>query len=267
MRSFISAIRPRPGHLVGSCLSGLALLCAVQAPALAETAPGSLQGAIATPVQMNVPDLTPQVPDIPDLREEEPPEFEESPLDPGEVPPPPQVDAPDVDDGEAVEEAKPAKPDLDTLFTMLKEEDSDKARAGTAHSIQMLWLRSGSATVDLLMARAAKAISAKETALALDLLDAVVRYKPDYAAGWNRRAAAYFMAGDMGKALVDIERTLALEPRHWGALAGLAAIQQATDDDVGALRTYERILEIYPHQEKAEKAAEELRKRTGGVAL
>ena len=92
-------------------------------------------------------------------------------------------------------------------------------------------------------------------------------FRPDYAAGWNRRAAAYFMAGDLGKAVVDIERTLALEPRHWGALAGLAAIQKATDEDGAALLTYERILEIYPHEEKAEKAVEELRKSTGGVAL
>ncbi|WP_321501464.1 tetratricopeptide repeat protein [Breoghania sp.] len=262
MRPFLLSTCSPPRRLAGSCLSGLVLLLAISAQARAASDLPPLNAPV--PVQMNVPDLTPQVPDIPDLREEVVPDFEDSPIAPGEVPPPPRADAPQEGDGAA---EKDARPDLDTLFSMLRQEDSDKARAGAAHSIQMLWLRSGSATVDLLMTRAAKAISVKKPALALDLLDAVVRYKPDYAAGWNRRAAAHFMAGDMGKALVDIERTLALEPRHWGALAGLAAIQQATDDDAGALRTYERILEIYPHQEKAEKAAEDLRKRTGGVAL
>ncbi|MDJ0932453.1 tetratricopeptide repeat protein [Breoghania sp.] len=217
-------------------------------------------------VQFDMLDVTP---DLPDLDGEEFPLFEESPLDPDEVPLPEagsQAEGGDTAKDNA-KTAKPQEPDLDALFSMLREEDGSQARAQTAHRIQMRWIRSGSATVDLLMARAAAALAAKKPELALDLLDAVVRFKPDYVAGWNRRAAAHFMAGHLGKALVDIERTLALEPRHWGALAGLAAIQQATDKDTAALATYERILEIYPHQEKAEKAVEELRKSTGGVEL
>lgn len=222
-------------------------------------------------VQGEMPDILPDMPDMPEFDGDEPPAFEESPLDPGEVPPPDlpeQAEEPgNGKDDAKTAEPRPQEPDLDTLFSMLKNEDSQQARAHAAHRIQMRWVRSGSATVDLLMARASAALEAKKPELALDLLDAVVRFRPDYAAGWNRRAAAHFMAGHLGPAIADIERTLAIEPRHWGALTGLAAIQQATDEDAAALATYERILEIYPHQEKAEKAAEELRKSTAGVEL
>lgn len=246
------------------CLSmagfGVSLLGAVPAVADAAHRPPLLR------VQAEMPDV---MPDMPEEEQDEPLPFEEGPLEPGEMPPdePPQAAQPDTPGDETAKAERPKEPDLDTLFEMLKSEDSEQARTRTAHRIQVTWLRSGSATVDLLMARASKALEGKEPELALDLLDAVVRFKPDYAAGWNRRAAAHFMAGHYGKALVDIERTLAIEPRHWGALAGLAAIQQATDEDGAALATYEKILEIYPHQEKAEEAAEELRKKTGGKEL
>ena len=261
--------------LLCSFIAGaLALPMTVSTPATAGEAvrlPGLVRVQTELPEAMPSQPMPPEIrPDNPDMDEAEPPVFEDTPLDPGEVPLPddhPQADIPDMGKGDAKTAEKPKEPDLNTLFSMLKTEDSPEARARTAHRIQMRWIRSGSATVDLLMARAAAAIEAKKPELALDLLDAVVRFRPDYAAGWNRRAAAYFMAGDLGKAVVDIERTLALEPRHWGALAGLAAIQKATDEDGAALLTYERILEIYPHEEKAEKAVEELRKSTGGVAL
>ena len=241
----------------------LAVISAGSGPATARDDAGAFR---LLPAQVEVPQAAP---DVPDIEQDEPPVFEDTPLDPGEVPLPddlPQANVPSDGKGDA-KTARPAEPDLDTLFAMLKDEDSPEARARAAHRIQMRWIRSGSATVDLLMARAAAAMEAKKPELALDLLDAVVRFRPEYAAGWNRRAAANFMAGHMGKAVVDIERTLALEPRHWGALAGLAAIQKATDDDSAALATYERILEIYPHEEKAEKEAEDLRKATAGVAL
>ncbi len=164
-------------------------------------------------------------------------------------------------------EAADARPDLDSLFKKLSDAKSDAARARIAHQIQVEWSRSESPTVDLLMARAHSAIQNKAPGLALDLLDAVVRFKPDFVAGWNRRAAAYFLSGDIGKALVDVERALALEPRHWGALAGLAAIQQSLGEDEAALATYERILEIYPGMEKAVEAQKTLTAKTEGRRL
>ena len=69
---------------------------------------------------------------------------------------------------------------------------------------------------------------------------------PNYAEGWNQRATLHYMMENYGKSVADIEKTLALEPRHYGALAGLASIQQSIGNDRAALKTWYRALEIYP---------------------
>lgn len=128
----------------------------------------------------------------------------------------------------------------------------------------MSWMDSGSDTVDILMSRAGKAIQSEDQALALDLLDVIVVLRPSYAEGWNRRATVHYMREDFGKSLVDIERTLALEPRHWGALSGLAIIQRRLGFKDDALATFKRALEINPGLENATKAIEDLEKEAEG---
>ncbi|POF28705.1 tetratricopeptide repeat protein [Roseibium marinum] len=59
---------------------------------------------------------------------------------------------------------------------------------------------------------------------ARDLLDEVVAEAPDYSEGWNQRAFILFLQGDYEASLIDIERALKLEPRHFGALSGKAMI-------------------------------------------
>ena len=48
----------------------------------------------------------------------------------------------------------------------------------------------------------------------------LIEYCPDYAEGWNQRAFAKFLAGDLDGSLEDLDRTLELEPRHFAAMAG-----------------------------------------------
>lgn len=57
---------------------------------------------------------------------------------------------------------------------------------------------------------------------ARDTLDALVEYCPDYAEGYNQRAFANYLRQDFKTALVDLDRTLAINPRHIGALSGKA---------------------------------------------
>ena len=66
------------------------------------------------------------------------------------------------------------------------------------------------------MSRVKTAIEAKDTKLAIELLDAVVELKPDYVEAWNRRATLYFVNKDYGKSLADLRQVLAREPRHFG---------------------------------------------------
>lgn len=166
----------------------------------------------------------------------------------------------------SVEETDPdeEKSRLEQLYSDLATSDDPSASERTVREIQRIWMDSGSATVDVLMSRAGKAIQADDHALALDLLDVVVVLKPTFAEGWNRRATVHYMREDFGKSLVDIERTLALEPKHWGALSGLAIIQRRLGFEVEALKTFKRALAVNPSLENAAKAIEDLEKEAEG---
>jgi len=196
---------------------------------------------------------------VPDLGPEaEPPSAEDfSPL---------PEDLPEEGGQVVVEDADPDEEEtrLDELFAALAEADTPKAAERIARDIQVMWMVSGSPTVDVLMTRAGKAIRAEDHGLALDLLDVVVILKPSYAEGWNRRATVHYMREDFGKSLVDIERTLALEPRHWGALSGLAIIQRRLGFKDESLKSFRRALEVNPGLENATKAIEDLEKDAEG---
>ena len=84
---------------------------------------------------------------------------------------------------------------------------------------------------------------------AIKLLDAVIRLRPDYIEGWNRRATLYYLKGDYARSLQDIQQVLAREPRHFGALAGLGTILQEIGEDKAALEAFRRALAVDPHLE------------------
>ncbi|PVB62527.1 tetratricopeptide repeat protein [Labrenzia sp. 011] len=194
----------------------------------------------------------------------------------------PEVDPPSAEDFIPLPEALPqeggkvvvedADPDteksrLEQLYSDLAEAKSPKSAERIAREIQLIWMESGSDTVDVLMSRAGRAIQSENAALALDFLDVVVILNPSYAEGWNRRATVHYMREDFGKSLVDIERTLALEPRHWGALSGLAIIQRRLGFEEEALVTFRQALEINPGLENAAKAIEDLEKDAEGEGV
>lgn len=147
---------------------------------------------------------------------------------------------------------------LDELFASLKRESNEVKAARIASLIQIQWQNSGSATVDLMMGWAAKAMEDKKYSVALDFLDQVVTMKPDFAEGWNRRATLHFLMNDYGRSMADIQKTLALEPRHFGAMAGMAAILKDTGRKEAALQAFERVLTVYPMMREAQKQAGEL---------
>lgn len=153
---------------------------------------------------------------------------------------------------------------LDALFSDLKKErDADKARE-LSNQIRMEWQDSGSATVNLLMQWADKAIADNKQAAALDILDQVISLAPNYVEGWNRRATLHYAMGNYRKSMSDINRVLAIEPRHFGALAGMAAILGASGKDELALRAWEQFLEIYPADRKAQEQLGELAEKLAG---
>jgi len=157
---------------------------------------------------------------------------------------------------------------LDELFSQLARPGDDAAGQAAEAEIQRRWGRSGSDTVDLLMQWSAQAVAGKEYNRALDFLDAVTMLKPDYAEGWNRRATLFYLQDDYGKAIADLEKVLALEPRHFGALAGLGLILRDIDRKAEALAALQRALEIDPYLESdVKEAIDELRPEVDGEEI
>lgn len=164
-----------------------------------------------------------------------------------------------------IAQAKSAQ--LDALFVALKRERNEKAAERIAARIGQTFLQSGSATTDLLMQWSQKALEEQKFDVALDFLDEVVALQPAFAEGWNRRATVHFLMKDYAKSLADIDEVLKLEPRHFGALSGLAQIMTETGHKKDALIAWERVLDIYPMLRSAQDQVATLSEELAGEAI
>jgi len=166
----------------------------------------------------------------------------------------------------AEDEAAQRRDRLDALFTRLAAAD-ERGWEPVQAEIWALWTQSGSASMDLLLQRAAKAIEAGDLDAALGFANDLVRLDPDFAEGWNQRATIHFMRGELGRSVADIQRTLALEPRHFGAIFGLGMILERTGDKKGAMLAYRRGLELHPNLPGAREAVDRLAPDVDGREL
>lgn len=153
---------------------------------------------------------------------------------------------------------------LDKLFGDLKRETNPGTAKGIADQIRREWQDSGSASINLLIQWADKAMSEDKNATALDFLDEAIRLKPDYVEGWNRRATLHFKMNSYRKSMSDINQVLRIEPRHFGALAGMAAIMSQTGRDEMALKAWEKFLDVYPTERQAQKELGDLAEKLTG---
>jgi tetratricopeptide (TPR) repeat protein len=153
---------------------------------------------------------------------------------------------------------------LDFLFGALKAAPDPTSAKHVEGRIWALWTQTSSDTTMLLMTRAKTAIEKKQPEVALKLLDKVVKLRPDYVEGWNRRATIYYLQNEYGKSLADIREVLSREPRHFGALAGLGMIMQELGDDKRALDAFRKALEINPHLEKLPDMVKSLTEKVEG---
>lgn len=153
---------------------------------------------------------------------------------------------------------------IDFLFEALKVAPDEKTAKGISDRIWELWLASGGDTTNLLMSRVRIAIEKKELDLAIQLLDSVIEFKPEYVEGWDQRATVYYLKKDFGRALIDLAQVLAREPRHFGAMFGLGIILQEFGDDKRALEIYRRALAIDPHMQRVPDLVKTLSEKLDG---
>ena len=147
---------------------------------------------------------------------------------------------------------------LDGLLKTLKGAVDNTEAKEVELEIWRLWLHSGSDAVDLLMKRVITAINDEDYSLALALLNRIVEIRPGYAEGWNKRASVLFVSQDFQGSLFDIERTLILEPHHFGALSGLGTVLEELGEKKKALEAFRRALELNPFLPGARRAEKNL---------
>ena len=148
---------------------------------------------------------------------------------------------------------------LDRLFETLKTSGDEAILRETESTIWEIWYDSGDAEVDRLMERAAGLFSAGQLAAAELVYSEVIETLPEFSEGWNRRATVRFYQRDFDGSLEDIEQTLRLEPRHFGAIWGLGMILGSQRDYQRAILAFERLLEIKPNSEDAPRRIEQFK--------
>ncbi len=136
--------------------------------------------------------------------------------------------------------------DVDVLMRRLEDDDGD-VRGAAADAIWQIWSRSGDAEIDRLFARGVEHMQSQSFDDALKVFDEIVRRRPAFAEGWNKRATVYFLLGENEKSLRDCDQVLERNPRHFGALAGAGQIHLRLGHLQQALDFFQRALQVNPN--------------------
>jgi tetratricopeptide (TPR) repeat protein len=148
--------------------------------------------------------------------------------------------------------------DAAALLGALRDPDPT-VRALAEGSVWQVWSRSGDAEVDRLFAIGLEQMTQGAAATAVETFSEVIRRKPDFAEGWNKRATIYFLVGEYEKSLRDCDEVIRRNPEHFGALAGYGQIYLRLDRPDLALQYFERALRVNPNLAQVELMVEQLR--------
>lgn len=157
--------------------------------------------------------------------------------------------------------------DTQLLLKRLQRDESAFVRGYAERGLWLLWSRSGEPAVDQVMARGVEEMQAGRHAEAVAAFSEVIRKRPDFAEGWNKRATAYYLAGDYQRSLADCAEVLKRNPQHFGALSGYGEIYFQLAQYEQALAWWRRALEVNPNMLGVEiniKGTEQLLKERRG---
>lgn len=151
-----------------------------------------------------------------------------------------------------------AMADLPALARALRDPDP-LVRAFSESAMWSVWSRSGDADVDRLFAIGVEQMSQRALDAAAETFSQVIRRRPEFAEGWNKRATVYFLLGEYRKSLADCDEVMARNPYHWGALSGYGMIHIELDQPDRALGYLERALAVNPNLRSVERTIESLK--------
>ena len=136
--------------------------------------------------------------------------------------------------------------DADRLVARLSDDDQQvRELAGIA--MWQIWSRSGDPQIDALFRRGVEQMAASDLTDALATFTQIVRRKPSFAEGWNKRATIYFLLGEDELSLKDCDQVLKRNRNHFGALSGAGQIHLRLGDPERALDYFVRALKVNPN--------------------
>ncbi len=156
--------------------------------------------------------------------------------------------------------------DVEQLLADLANPETENWES-VERQIRTEWSKSGSAAMDLLYQRGQKALEEEDFEAAIEHLTALTDHAPEFAEGWNARATAYFQKKLYGPAMQDLQRALALNPRHFGAITGVAVILQDTGFEKEALEAWREVFALHPHRPEMIEAMDALEAKVAGQTL
>ena len=144
-------------------------------------------------------------------------------------------------------------PRLDILFLNVKDSQNEVASSIYITSIWRIWSETNNQNSQQIYDLGNQLLKQRKYEQSLVIFTELVNKEPYFAEGWNKRATLHFLMGNFNESIQDINKTLALEPRHFGALDGLGQIQFKLNNFYESMQTYEKLLTIVPHSSSAKK--------------
>jgi tetratricopeptide (TPR) repeat protein len=148
--------------------------------------------------------------------------------------------------------------DLPQLAAALRDGD-EVVRENAESSMWQVWSRSGDPTIDRLFATGLEQMNARQGEQAVETFSEIIRRKPEFAEGWNKRATVYYLLGEYQKSLADCDEVMKRNPYHFGALSGYGMIYMQLDQPAIALEYFERALRVNPNLESTRQTIEILK--------
>ncbi len=78
------------------------------------------------------------------------------------------------------------------------------------------------------------------------LFDQLIEMAPDYIEGYNQRAFIRFLRENLSGSLTDLERVIASDPRHFGALSGMYHVLRSQGRHQTAMQVLRQAVEVHP---------------------
>jgi tetratricopeptide (TPR) repeat protein len=148
--------------------------------------------------------------------------------------------------------------DVPALVRALRDTDA-LVRRLAEQALWHVWSRSGDAEVDDLLGVGIAQMSTGDGPAAVETFTRVIKRRPEFAEGWNKRATMYYVLGEYQKSLADCDEVIKRNPYHFGALSGYGLIYLKLDQPARALEYFERALRVNPNMDQVRQTVDDLR--------